>query len=165
MGEVLLAAHRPELVVESAGRLTGGMPATPAGVAAMAARGLDLSGHVSRTVTRTMLAESDLIVGMAREHVRDAVLACTEIRSRAFTLGDFVRRGQAIGPRGSDQSLIDWLGEAGIGRTTADLLGSSEVDDIADPIGRSAEHYEACAQRLDSLLGQLADLAFPNSGA
>lgn len=60
--------------VHSAGLLPGGRPATADGVAVMAARGLDTSAHVSRQLTRDLVAGADLVIGMAREHVREAVV-------------------------------------------------------------------------------------------
>ena len=160
MGEVLLRAHRPGLEVGSAGRLPGGVPASATAVAVLAERGLDLSGHLSRTATPAMVAEADLVLAMAREHVRDAVLLVPEVRPRAFCLKDLVRRAEVVGPRPPGRPLGDWLAVVGRDRTTADLLGAAEADDVADPIGRPASRYRACATELDQLLGRLADLAF-----
>ena len=162
MGEVILRACRPALEVRSAGRLPGGAPASAPAVEVLAARGLDLSGHVSRTATRELVEEADLVLGMAREHVRDAVLLSPGVRSRAFALKDLVRRGEASGPRPPGEALGHWLAVVGDGRTTADLLGSSASDDVDDPIGRPPARYRACADELSSLLGRLADLAFPD---
>ena len=75
MGEVILRAHQPALEVQSAGRLPGGVAASATAVQVLTRRGLDLSKHSSQTATPELLGASDLIVGMAREHVRDAVLA------------------------------------------------------------------------------------------
>lgn len=161
MGEVLLRALRPDLDVQSAGRLPGGVQASPPAVDLVAERGLDLAAHVSRTATPEMVASSDLILGMAREHVRDAILLKPAVRNRAFTLKDLVRRSKLIGPRGAGQSLADWLGQAAAGRTTADLLGAAATDDVADPMGQSKARYRACADELDDLLARLAALAFP----
>jgi len=162
MGEVILRAVRPALDVRSAGRLPGGVPASATAVEVLAERGLDLSGHLSRTATADLLGDADLVLGMAREHVRDAVLLHPEVRPRAFSLKDLVRRAEAVGARRDGQDLDGWLSEVGNGRTTADLLGASEDDDVADPIGRTAEHYRACVRELDQLLRRLADLAFPS---
>jgi len=164
MGEVILRAHRPALEVQSAGRLPGGVPASATAVQVLASRGLDLSKHTSQTATPELLRASDLIVGMAREHVRDAVLALPEVRGRAFTLKDLVRRGEALGRRPAAQPLDEWLQAAGAGRTTSDLLGSVAADDVADPIGQSAARYRACADELDNLLRRLAAVAFPAPG-
>jgi len=164
MGEVLLRARRPTLEVQSAGRLPGGVPASAAAVKILADRGLDLAKHISQTATPELLLASDLIVGMAREHVRDAVLARPEVRPRAFTLKDLVRRGEALGRRTVGQPLDEWLWAAGADRTTNDLLGAMAADDVADPIGQSAARYRACADELDDLLCRLAAVAFPDPG-
>ena len=161
MAEVLLRARRPTLEVQSAGRLPGGVPAGATAVQVVAERGLDLSKHRSQTATPDLVGESDLILGMAREHVRDAVLLRPEVRSRAFSLKDLVRRAAAVGARPAGQPLASWLDAAGAGRTTNDLLGSSAADDVADPIGLSAARYRACADEIDDLLARLTALAFP----
>ena len=161
MGEAILRGLRPALEVRSAGRLPGGVEASGTAVEVLAERGLDLSGHLSQTATPSLLAESDLIIGMAREHVRDAVLMRPDVRPRAFVLKDLARRAASVGPRAPGQELDDWLAAAGRGRTTADLLGSSEVDDVVDPMGRPAHRYRVCADELEQLLGQVATYAFP----
>ena len=163
MGEAILRAARPDLEVGSAGRLAGGVPASATAVEVLAARGLDLSGHVSRTTTAVLLGDADLVVGMAREHVRDAVLLRPDVRPRAFTLKDLVRRAERVGPRDPSEELGPWLSMVGEGRTTADLLGASEADDVADPIGRPAARYRTCADELIRLLCRMADLAFPQA--
>ena len=161
MAEVLLRARRPTLEVQSAGRLPGGVPASPTAVQVVAERGLDLSKHLSQTTTPELVGESDLILGMAREHVRNAVLLRPEVRSRAFTLKDLVRRGEASRRRAAGQPLDDWLNLVGADRTTNEMLGESPADDVADPIGQSISRYRACADELDDMLARLADLAFP----
>jgi len=160
MGEVILRARCPSLDVLSAGRLPGGAPASLPAVDVLAELGLDLSGHVSQTASPELLAEADLVLGMAREHVRDAVLMHPDVRPRAFSLKDLVRRAEKAGPRRPGQPLDEWLAVVGRDRTTAALLGSSDDDDVADPIGRPVNRYRACAAELDDLLGRLAALAF-----
>ncbi len=161
MAEVLLRARRPTLEVQSAGRLPGGAPASATAVQVVAARGLDLSKHISQTATPELVGQSDLILGMAREHVRDAVLLRPDVRGRAFSLKDLVRRGEAVGRRPGGQSLDSWLALAGADRTTNDLLGASPADDVSDPIGQAPARYRACADELDDLLARLTALAFP----
>lgn len=161
MGEVILRAARPDLEIRSAGRLPGGAPASATAVEVLGERGLDLSAHVSRTATAALLGDADLVVGMAREHIRDAVLLRPDVRPRAFPLKDLVRRAEKVGARSPDEGLGPWLAAVGRDRTTAELLGQSDDDDVADPIGRSAVHYRTCADELTRLLGRLADLAFP----
>lgn len=138
--------------------LGGGRPATDLGLAVMAARGLDTSGHRSRRVSASLIRGADLVIGMAREHVREVVAACPDAWPRAFTLKELVRLGEERGPRRVGQPLADWLAGLHAGRRLPDLLGESEGDDLADPIGRPRRVYESLAEVLDDLTTRLARL-------
>lgn len=165
MAEVLLQ-HRLDAIglqarVSSAGELRAGVPAAPGSVRAMADRGLDLGAHRSQTVTAEHLAEADLVVGMARRHVREAVLAYPDAWPRTFTLKELVRRGEAAGSRRSGQPLAAWLNLVHVGRQTTDLLGDDPDDDVEDPIGAPDRVYEATATELDDLVDRMVAVAFP----
>jgi protein-tyrosine-phosphatase len=162
MAEALLR-HRAadagvDLQVHSAGLLEDGRAATSDGIDVMAARGIDTSGHLSRRMTVEMLEAADLVVAMAREHVREAVILVPECWARAFTLKELVRRGEDAGPLSPGQSLADWVAKVHAGRNRADLLGTSDVDDVADPVGRGRAVYERTADELDDLTRRLASL-------
>ncbi len=167
MAQVLLQhrldASGIEAHVHSAGELRGGVPASPGSVRAMAARGLDLDQHRSRALSAELLRGADLVVTMARRHVREAVLACPEAWPRTFTLKELVRRGGEVGPRRKDQSLAAWLAEVGADRRPSDLLGDTTTDDVADPIGSPDHAYERTAAELSELIDRLVDLAFANA--
>jgi protein-tyrosine phosphatase len=156
-----LSERRVEATVSSAGLFRGGVPASPGSVKAMARRGLDLDEHRSRTVTTDLLAGADLVVGMARLHVREAVVAVPEVWPRAFTLKELVRRGAATGPRPAQQPVGDWLARLHEGRRRADLIGDHPDDDVADPVGGPDQLYLETATELEGLVGRLVDLAFP----
>jgi protein-tyrosine phosphatase len=164
MAEALLSARLASLgapvLVCSAGTAALDAPPPAAATAALAARGHDITGHRGRTVQGADLAAADLILGMAREHVRHAVVLLPGAWPRAFTLRELVRRGQQIGPRLPGQPLADWLTRAGYGRDHRDIVGSSTEDDVADPIGGPAEGYEITADLLDQLTGELAGLCW-----
>lgn len=164
MAEVLLRQRLGDLGVDarvaSAGLLQAGNPASAHGVDILRGRGLDMSTHRSRTMSRDMLGQADLIIGMAREHVREAVVLDPALWPRTFTLKELVRRGEAAGPRRAGESLDDWLARVGQGRRVADLTGSSTADDIADPIGGPRSAYERMAAELDDLLDRLVAVAF-----
>ena len=148
-----------KVVVTSAGLLFDGRPVTDFGRAVMAERGLDTSGHRSRRLQPDLVAGADLVIGMAREHVREAVaLAGPAALRRSFTLKEIVRRGEERGGWAPGEPLDDWLGRLGAGRRTADLLGDSDADDIADPIGGPRRSYERTAEELDDLTARLARL-------
>jgi protein-tyrosine phosphatase len=165
MAEGLLTRRLRERGVDaevvSAGRLPGGRPSTPENVAVMRRRGVDLRGHRSRVATPAEVCHADLVLGMAREHVRDAVTLAPEVLPRAFTLKELIRRGGAIGPRRATESLGDWLARAAAGRQAADLLGSSADDDVPDPIGLSIARYESVAAEVAALATRVVELVWP----
>jgi len=175
MGEALLhhrlAAAGIDAHVHSAGLVSEGVPASAHGVRALAKRGVDLGAHRSRALTPEMVAQADLVIGMAREHVREAVALRPEAFPRTFTLRELVRRAGAVGPRrpvpgadpGADalEPLDAWLARVSAGRRPTDLLGEHPGDDVADPMGMSRRAYERCATDIEDLVEGLVDLAFP----
>lgn len=144
--------------VHSAGMVDHGRAATDFGIAVMAHRGVDMSAHRSRRLRPELVATADLILGMARAHVREAVAARPDAWPRTFTLKEIVRLGEERGPRLPDQPVADWLAILHAGRRLPDLLGDSEADDVADPIGRSRRVYERTAAELEDLSDRLAGL-------
>jgi len=155
-----LAAADASASVRSAGMLDAGEPPAPEVVRALAAWGLDVRAHRSRRTSEDDLAAADLVLTMAREQLRYAVVTAPQVWPRAFTLKELLRRGQLAGPRPPGQQLADWLALAHAGRSRSDLLGDCPADDVADPIGGPPEAYLATAAQLDHLLGQLAELAW-----
>jgi protein-tyrosine-phosphatase len=149
--------------VHSAGRWQVGEPASAHGVDVLAERGLDLSAHRSRIVDRELLEDTDLVLTMAREHLREAILALPDVWTRAFTLKELVRRGERIGPRGPGESFEGWLARAQSGRNRSDLLGASIDDDVPDPIGSGRSSYVRTADELTDLIDRLVDLAWPTA--
>jgi protein-tyrosine-phosphatase len=167
MAEALLRHRLQERGVDarvhSAGLRLVGEPASAHGTDVLGERGLDLSSHRSRIVNRELLEDSDLVLTMAREHLREAILALPDIWTRAFTLKELVRRGELIGPRGPGESLEAWLARAHSGRNRSDLLGSSVDDDVPDPIGSGRSAYVKTADELTDLMDRLVDLAWPRA--
>jgi protein-tyrosine phosphatase len=148
--------------VASSGRLYDGREASEHGVEVLMGRGIDIETHRSRLTTSDMLAKVDLVLGMAREHVRDAVVLDRRIFPRTFTLKELVRRGEAFGAREAGEALATWAHLVSEGREARALLGSSEEDDVADPIGQPYRAYERTAEELDDLVGRLVDLVWPH---
>jgi protein-tyrosine phosphatase len=147
--------------VSSAGLVSDGRPVTEFGLAVMAARGIDTAAHRSRRLRPEFLAGADLIIGMAREHVREAVVLAPEMFGRSFTLKELVRLGEERGGRRSGEPLEAWLARLHAGRRLPDLLGDSDADDVADPIGGPRRDYERTAAELDDLTARLARLLAP----
>jgi protein-tyrosine phosphatase len=155
-----LAALGRDVGVRSGGMMPGGQPALPEAVAVMARYGLDVASHRSRQVTASDLGPADLILAMARENLRQAVVADPAAWPRAFTLIELVRRGAAVGRRLPGESLGSWLARAHAGRRRSALLGDSPADDVADPAGGPRRGYEQTAAVLSRLTGQLVTLCW-----
>lgn len=150
-------------VVRSAGDLPGGVAASAGSVRTMAARGFDLSAHRSRTLTPDLVSSADLIIAMARRHLRSAVALCPDAWPRTFTLKELVRRAGAVGPRRAGVPIADWLAAVHAGRERQALLGDDPRDDVADPVGGPLRLYEATAVELTDLVDALVALAFPSA--
>ena len=167
MAEAFLQHRLQELGVEarvhSAGLLHAGQAAPAYGVDAVGGFGIDTSAHRSRRMTRDMVADADLVVGMAREHVREAVLLCPDAWPKTFTLKELVRRGEQAGPRARGQLLDEWLAKLHAGRRRQDALGSSPEDDVADPIGLGAEDYRRTAAEIEELVVRMVGLIWGES--
>jgi protein-tyrosine phosphatase len=155
-----LDALRIPVAVRSAGLLEEGEASLPGAISALVPYGLDISGHRSHRVTVADLTWADLVLGMAREHVRHAVVTAPNTWPRAFTLKELVRRGDEIGPAKPGERLADWLDRVHEGRERAAQLGDSPVDDVADPMGGPPRAYADTAALLDELTGRLAGLCW-----
>jgi len=149
------------LEVESAGLLPGGRSPPPEVIEAMDAYGLDLRGHRSRQLTAALVGPADLVVGMGRRHVQEAVLLDVAVWPRAFTLKELVRRGEAVGPRADGITLSTWVESVHAGRVRADLAGRDRADEVEDPFGGPPEGYRQTAGELGQLVGRLEALVRP----
>lgn len=144
--------------VRSAGLSGQGQPPPPEVIYAMANYGLDVASHRSHLATGVGLAAADLVLALAREHLRSMVAAEPSVWPRVFTLKELVRRGQQTGPRRPGESLPEWLARVHDGREHAALLGDSPADDVADPIGGPPQAYATTATLLSQLIGRLTEL-------
>jgi protein-tyrosine phosphatase len=158
-----LQALGVEAEIRSAGRLQAGQPASDHGVDVLFAQGIDLSTHRSQSITAELLEQADLVLGMAREHVRDAVVRDNNAFPRTFTLKELVRRGHQVGPRQPGEPIERWLARVHAGRSGNDLMGESSQDDIEDPIGRPRAAYERMVEELATLVDQLVWLVWGKS--
>lgn len=165
MAEALLrqlaGERRAPLAVSSAGLLPGGRPMVPDARAALGGCPIDMSGHRSRQLSAGLVAGADLVVGLARAHLREVVVLVPDAWGRTFTLKELVRRGEQAGGRRPDQPLAHWLAAVAQGRRRAALLGDSPDDDVADPIGGSHADFARTAAELGDLARRLMDLLFP----
>jgi protein-tyrosine-phosphatase len=160
-----LAGRGMAAVVHSAGTGTAGIrgegqrPPSEA-IVAMAAYGLDTASHCSHQVTAADLGRADLVIAMARMHVRHAVVVRPEVWPHVFTLKELVRRGEAIGSRPAGEPLSGWLGRLHGARDRRALLGQCPDDDVSDPIGGPPQDYHDTAALLDTLMGHLVEVCW-----
>ena len=168
MAAGLLARRLSELGVtarvQSAGMLCGGDPPLPEAVSVMAGYGIDIAAHRSRVVCAADLARASLVLAMARDNLRHAVVTEPGAWPRAFTLRELIRRGERIGPRRPGEPLSGWLSRAHEGRARAALLGDSAEDDVPDPAGGPLRAYADVARLLDRSVARLAELGWAHAG-
>ncbi len=86
------------VAVSSAGvSAASDMPATPEVLTVMEEHGVEVGGHRSRLMTRTLIEVADLIIVMGERH-RERVLELVPAASnKVFLLGEFISRGDATG--------------------------------------------------------------------
>jgi protein-tyrosine phosphatase len=152
----LVQLHGPDDVrVESAGIMGSTNDPPKRLLKEGAAFGLDLTGHVSSRIDLESIRRADLIIGMAREHVREIVLADVPSFAKTFTLREVVRRANDVGPRGEGESLVEWLFRLGSGRRHLDLIGDSPLDDTPDPMGGFSDDFRLMLLEVAGLTQQL----------
>ncbi|MGH9030111.1 MAG: hypothetical protein ACRDV4_10930 [Acidimicrobiales bacterium] len=147
-----------DLTVESAGTLDGERPVSPAALEIIGRDGIDMSNHLSSTLSDEAVRRADLVLAMAREHLREVVLIDPEAWPRTFTLKEIVRRAEARGPRRHGVPFPNWLASLGQDRTREDLLGWSDSDDVADPVGGGPDVIRATGEEIHELVSRLVDL-------
>jgi protein-tyrosine-phosphatase len=127
----------------------------------MAPYGIDLRDHRSRQLTAAMVSGSDLVIGMGRRHIQEAVLLDPSCWPRAFMLKELVRRGNAFGPRVPSQTIPVWIDGVHGDRTRTSLAHRSSADEVADPYGGPLAQYWSTATELGLLVARLTELLWP----
>ncbi len=91
MAAALLSAKRPEFLVKSRGlSVYGSSPASKHAITAMAERGIDISDHICRQLSRDDLIESDLVFTMTQMHKQAILSRFPEFTGKVFTLTEYV---------------------------------------------------------------------------
>jgi protein-tyrosine phosphatase len=167
MAEALLRARLLKsgladyVAVSSAGLLPGGNAATAEAAQVVGEMGADLSAHRSQALAADLIDGADLVIGLAREHAREAVVLRPAAMDKIFTLKELLRRIDAAGVRTPRETLDAYLARLGAGRNPSDLLGRSREDDVSDPIGHPVDVYRKTAGQIDELLGRLVAACWP----
>jgi protein-tyrosine-phosphatase len=122
-----------EVVIKSAGTLgIEGSPAARYSVQIVQEMGGDISGHRSQGVTEALMAEADLVLAMAAEHLEYLRREYPQYRENIFLLKRFARAADETGEH-----------------------DDPDGDDIFDPLGSSIETYRACAEIIDAELERI----------
>jgi protein-tyrosine phosphatase len=150
-----------EATISSAGITFDGRAATDEAIKAAAAYNVDLTEHRSRVMNADMLHNAHLVIAMERMHAREAIVLGESLLQRTFTLKELVRRAEAMGARGPEETIDAWLVRVGADRRPMELFGESVDDDVADPYLGPPRVYEACIAELDDLLRRLVGLLWP----
>jgi protein-tyrosine phosphatase len=150
--------------VRSAGMISSGEPPLSEVISVMTKYGIAIAPHRSSIVCAADLAPASLVLTMARDHLRHAVITEPGVWPRAFTLKELIRRGEQIGPRPPGEPFSRWLSRAHAGRERTSLLGDSPDDDVADPAGGPLRAYADTASLLDALVTRLAELGWGHAG-
>jgi protein-tyrosine phosphatase len=153
-----LAVRELDVTVSSSGLLPPGSPAARDVVDLMAARGIDVTAHRSRTLDADIIASADLILGMERNHLTELVAITPEAYTRAFTLPEFVRRVESLGLEESGATdlatILETIGET---RGRRELLRITVADEIPDPMGRSGKVFDRAANDISMLVDRLVE--------
>jgi protein-tyrosine phosphatase len=108
-----------------------GNPAASRSMLAASARGASLERHFARELTRRRVRAADLVLCMAAEH-------------RPFVL--------SYDRSAADRTFLLATSPAELVALAAEHAREQDGDDVDDPLGRPAEVYAACAERLDGLV-------------
>jgi protein-tyrosine phosphatase len=162
--ETRLEGTEPDVVVESAGLRETDAVIDNGALVALDRYGVDLRRHRSRPMDATMVGAATLILGLEREHVREAVLLDPSVWPRTFTLKEIVRRGEETGARQDGESIEGWIARTHAGRVQRGLMGADPMDDVADPYGGPPGEYEDAAEEIGDLVTRLVQLLWPGPG-
>jgi len=124
---------------------------------------VDMSGHRSRLVDAEMTQRADLVLGMERVHAREVVLVDPGAWERTYTLKEFVRLGEASGPRSKARGARQWISHVGTGRRAQDLAGPLPDDEVADPMNGTREDFAATGAEIYDLVLRLVALIEPST--
>jgi protein-tyrosine-phosphatase len=108
-------------------------------VAAMARRGLDVSGHRSRKVDRAVLHDIDLVLTAERDHVVNVASIDPAAFRTAMTLPEFV--GATARATASEGDLAGWVASLTSTRTAMAYL-RDPIEEIDDPTGTAGRTFE-----------------------
>ena len=139
-------------------------PIQPHAAALLTAQGVDAAGFAARQLDGDLLAGSDLLLAMTREHRSVAATQMPQIVPRLFTLREFARLATAgaeqLEPEPHPVRRARQLVKAAAGMRGLARPGKPADDDVPDPYGRPADAYRLpfalIAEAVDAVAGLIA---------
>jgi protein-tyrosine-phosphatase len=131
-----------------------GQPPTAEAVAAAAELGADIRSHRSAPLDRAA-READLLLAMTTAHRKEVLRRWPEASSRAFTLKELAALLGELPPVDgppSRESVLTRIAQADTLRATR---GGLVDEDVADPIGLSAQAYQAAAWEINGAVREI----------
>lgn len=148
MAGAMFAALDAEVRITTAGtHVVEGQPMSWRTRDAMAALGYEAPRHRSLQLRDAHLADADVVVGLAAEHVRYVRRTHPEAAGRTATLRRLVR-DLAPGPA----PLAARLAALDLARVELEPAW----EDVADPAGGELDVFHACAREVEALISALA---------
>ncbi len=146
MASALLGRYAPEITVCSAGtHVVEGMPAGRHVRQALREIGVPVVTHRSTQLRDEALAEVDVVVGLAREHVQFVRRHAPRRARRTATLRRLSRDlPPSTAPLGERVSML-----------ALETVPLEPWEDVADPAGADLDTYRACAREIDTLVARL----------
>jgi protein-tyrosine phosphatase len=154
-------ADVPAQVVSAGIRASEGSPPPSQVVEAMRGFGIELSEHRSRELTPQLARGAHVVLGLTREHLREAVLMDPRLLDAGFTVKELARRAGMQGFRPVNEALEPWLATLVANRDVAELMGADPFDDMADPIGGPLAGYQDTAAELSQLVDRIVRTVWP----
>jgi protein-tyrosine phosphatase len=144
------------VTVRSLGFGPEGLPPISCAVEAMRRRGLDVTGHRSRSVTATRVQSADLILASEKDHVVKIAAISPAAYRRTFTLPEFCERIPSD-PLANGRAFAEWMTDLSTGRRAGDYLHSA-VPEVADPTGQPQRRFEAATVGIEELCAAVVDV-------
>jgi protein-tyrosine phosphatase len=133
-------------------------PAFPEAIRLGQALGVDLSGHVSRSLAGADLRAADLVVGFEGIHVAKAVVEAGAARDRTFTLPDLAAY---LALADIQAQPVEAAREAVRGAAERRADESRPPQEVPDPVGGSDRVYEETALAVAALVAVVANALLP----
>lgn len=137
-----------------------GYPASERAQYVMEARGLTLEGHRSKRMVPELLDSADLVIAMARDHLRDALHLNPEVTERAFLfkeLDQLIQKGPL--PPEFERAVTELNSRR---NSPWDAVALGWDADVDDPIGGDISLFESCAAEIELLTARAAEAFWPD---